>query len=696
MRRPPFGDIIVLALAAGLVAACRSSQPAACSPVQGDCGDVAAPPAPMVLGGIGGEAPPVPFTRADVEPRGTVVNTADGFTVNGTLSLRTHDGTLITFLGADAAVQFDESGRLRSISGTVEVPSPHERIAFGEPLRAEVGFFSGRFLNEHRNLGIRLRNDTDYFVFDIEKTMSMSIATGETGRDATKPLVVRNPTGQRTLLIVDYRDPMYYVYGQRDGLGALGTGWSRNGRIPFVPAHQVAGLGVFEGRSTRTGTIPFKKIFSVTGQLVDNSHTELHLSDADPFASTLRAGYQAGFNGALVLDLSLRDVVGLEIPIADASGGILGEGSSEGPFRGHAYARGMTSRDDSWWPAFIPARPITELDARARVESSGSFEVRLGGAYGWDLPGGRQTMEGAFELTDKAMTLAGAIRDGTVDLNLTGVVTARSTTVRIDPPPALIRAIDAAVNARVMAEIRDAETAWNDVQKATADHQFELSLRGVRQSIPGIVDVARQLMTANIAKALKEHEGTLYYGIVKQAVDDAARPYYQRLNALRTAAARQDDARTRAALESALRAVAANRTFRMTYTHRILGAPVYTVNVSQPILTDAQANVLLTAANNVRHIPATSSAMISMRQIYTRVPSRQIFEEVRDDIRDGRLVMREIEELGVVVPHRGRPTFNLYAVIGGRRYEAGAIEALTVAELAAKVTEPMIAALRTN
>jgi hypothetical protein len=74
-----------------------------------------------------------------------------------------------------------------------------------------------------------------------------------------------------------------------------------------------------------------------------------------------------------------------------------------------------------------------------------------------------------------------------------------------------------------------------------------------------------------------------------------------------------------------------------------------------------------------------------------------IFEQVRDDIQNGLLVMEDIGELGFVLPHAaGQRAFNLYAVIGGKRYEVGSIESLTVTALAAKLTDVMIAALMAN
>jgi len=617
--------------------------------------------------------------------------------VNGSLSLKTSEGSKVTFPGAVLDVRFDENGRLRSISGQVEIPSPHERIAFADPIRADVGVFTGRFLNEKRNLGILLKDDTDYFVFDFETALSMSIATGETGGGATKPVVVRRPSaGGRILMVVDYRDPMYYVYGAQDLLGAMGQGWSLHDRIPFVPKLAVAGLGAFDGGSTRTGTFPFKKIMSITGQLVDNHQTELHLSQEDPFASDLGAGYQAGFNGAVALDLFLKDIAGFEIPIASASGGVKAVASTQAGFNGFAFARGMTSRDDSWWPVFIPTRPVTELDAQTRVESNGTFQVYLGGEFGWELPNGRQTMSGSFDLTDQAMTLKGGIQDGAITLNVTGVVTTPSTRVFIEPPPALLAAISKTVNDQVGPQIAGAQKAYDDLVKATADYQFELSLRGVRTLIPGIVDVAKASIASGIAAGLPA-PNTIYYDFLLGIVNGYAQPYRDALDNLKARALQGDNATTRAALDAALRTVAANKFFTVNYTYYILGVAVYTVNFSRRILSDAQANQLIAAANNIQYIPATSNIMISMQQIYNQIPAREIFEQVRDDITNGLLVMEDIGEMGFVVLHGAAPhSFNLYAVIGGRHYELGPIPGLTVEVLAGMLVESMITSLRLN
>jgi hypothetical protein len=646
------------------------------------------PPPPSVLPATG-------VSRADLRTEGRVTQHADGFSVQGALHV-SRGAVQTTFANADVRVRFDASNRVTSISGKVQIPSPHERITFADPVRADVGFFKGKFLNEQRDLGIRLKDDTDYFVYDVATAFEMRVATGSTGAGAVKPVVVRAPIGGRILMVVDYTDPMYYVYGAHDLLGAAGIGWSHNGRIPFTPTHPVSGLGTFDGKNTRTGTFPVFKILSVTGQMVDNEYSEVHLSLQDPFSSNLRKGYQAGYNGDMALDLFLEDIVGFEIPIAGGSGGVWAEASMQNIFQGHAYASGKTSRDLSWWPAFIPARPVVGLDVQAMLKSNGDFKVGLAGEYGWQLPTGTHAMRGGFELTPSALTLKGAIQDGNVTLSITGRVTRDATTVFVVPPQQLLDAVSTKVNSELGTRIANAQRAYDNLKKATADYEFELSLRGLRSAIPAMVDVAKKGITDGINTELRKHSGTIYYNQLSSQAWAAAAPYYDALNRLRAAATdSRDNAQTRQAIEAALRGLAAKKIFRFTFTYKVLGVTVASVTVERRVLSDDNVAKILWAADHVKYIQATSDTRIRMQQIYDQIPDRQIFEQVRDDVQNGVIRMVNISELGMVYAHAPK-TVGVYAVIGGKRYELGSVNAFSVAALAAALPNAMIDALKSN
>jgi hypothetical protein len=639
------------------------------------------------------------LTRDDLEATGTVVETEDGFTVDGELTMRTSDAGDVTFANAELVVRHDEQGRVRSISGKAEIPSPHERIEFVDPVRADVGFFPGKWLNENRDLGIVLQEDTDYFVFDYETRLQMNIATGETGEDAVRPVSVKAPVGGRTLMVMDFADPMYYVYGQQDLLGNVGTGWSLNQRIPFRPSHPieaVSDFGAFDGGSILKGSVTIFKIVKVTGVSVDNEYTEVHMSTEDPLSSDLRAGYRMGSEGEAELDLGIKDMVGISLPLASASSGVWGEASIQDVFTGYYYTQGQTSEDLSWWPSFIPVKPANALAANAHVTSEGAFEVGLAGTYGWEFPDGLQTMGGVFNLSNDGMLLEGRVVSGDVEYALGGQVTEDETRVYFQPPDQLMDEIASTVNDEVLPRIEEAEAAWNDVQEATEDYEFELSLRGLREDIPAMIDHGRAQLSAGVAAAIAQQSGKAWESDFRSKITAADNVYHDQLTRLRNAATNAtDNATTRTVLERELRGMAARKIFTFNYSYRVLGVTVYSTTVTRRILSDTQANRLLQAADNVHRIGETSNIKVQMEQVYETVNDRELFEEVRDDLEDGLLRMAAIDELGFVVVHDDG-SFGLYAGIGGNRYELGTISALTIEELMQELPGAMIEALRRN
>ncbi len=632
-------------------------------------------------------------TRGSVSATGEVTQTQDGFTVDGELTMGLGDTSSVVFHNADVQVHFDASGRMTGMSGTVDIPSPHSRITFEKPIQAHVGMFSGRYLNEQANMPILLRDDTNYFVYDVTATYQMNIATGETGDDAVKPVVVRAPLGGRITMVVDYTDPMYFTYGALDLLGSSGVAWSLHHRLPFKPWNPVEDLGAFEGGTERVGSITIFKVLGVEGQLVENKSSEVHLLAEDPFSSSLGVGYQAGFNGNGSLDLFVKDVVGIDLPLASVSGGVWSELSTDDGFQGHLYARGRTTNDYSWWPTFIPARPVTTLDVHSFVKSDGQFDVALRGEYGWDFPAGRQSMIGEFDLSNEAFTLKGTMVAASDSLSVGGEVTRDATTLYVEPPQSLLDAVSQRVNSEVFSRIDEAQKAWENLQKATGDYEIELSLRGLRSSLPSIADKAKAELQKQVASAIAGQKGKVWYSDFKSHMNSAVAPYYRQLDELKAAASEINDTQaTRDRIEAALRGLAAKKIFSTTYKYKkpIVGT-LYSRKITVRIMSDDQAAKLIEAANNVKYIEETSDRRLSMQQIYDQVDDRALFERVRNDIEDGIIRIHGVEQLGVVIQHgRATPAFDLYVKIDGERHEAGSIEALTVAELAKKVAEIMI------
>jgi hypothetical protein len=500
-------------------------------------------------------------------------------------------------------------------------------------------------------------------------------------------------------MVVDYTDPMYYVYGEQDLLGAMGWGWSLNGRLPFVPERSVEGLGAFDGKNIRTGTFPIFKVFSVSGTTVDDKSTEVHLVTEDPFSSDLRASYQQGWNGQFELDLSIKDVLGLTIPVQDGSGGIFTEVSIEDVFAGHAYGVGETTDDFSWFPTFIPVKPASRLGVSAFVTQAGDFEVGLSGQYAWEFPSGVHGMAGSFAISDEAMELEGSLLEGDIVWTVGARVEKDQTTAYLEPPEQLMDALAVGVNDEVLGRIDEAQKAWEDLKRTTADYEFELSLRGIRTQLPAIVDAAKSGLASGIADELKKHQGKVYYSSLRSHLYAADDEYYALLDRLKAAARNAtDDRTTRSAIESALRSVAARKVFTTTYRYYdpVFGTLLYTRKVSRRIMSDSQAAKLIEAADNVWRIQETSSVKISMQQIYDEVDDKALFEGVRDDIQDGLVVIAEIGQLGFTYPHFGDGAFHAFAVIGGKRSDLGTIRGVTVAGYTTVLRDVMIDALTSN
>jgi hypothetical protein len=272
--------------------------------------------------------------------------------------------------------------------------------------------------------------------------------------------------------------------------------------------------------------------------------------------------------------------------------------------------------------------------------------------------------------------------------------------VAVGYPSTLFDAIGDRVNGDVLPKIDSAQNAWNDLQEATGEYEFELSLRGVRTQIPGIVASARKALNDGIEAELKPHRNKIYYGTLESQVKSRAKPYYDALNRLETEARRTtDNAASRRAIEAALRDVASRKIFTTTITIKapIIGTVLYSKTISRRIMSDANANKLLVAASHVPEITATSNRKISLQQIYDQVPDRQLFEQVRDDIRDGVIVIRGIEKLGFVFPHaEGLRSFNGFVVIDGQRYETEPLTGMTVKAWADVLWERMLDALKVN
>ena len=635
----------------------------AAAPVGESAGSPGASPVGQALGTI---------RRSQLRLTGDVTESATGTHVRGGVGI-TIGGHTVEFADADLVLAFTPDGGLRRMHGTARVPSPTERLQIAEPVRADVAFMSGRDLNATGLVPIPLHEQRDYFLFRVAARLQLGIATGPS--DVT-PLVFTPKPGGEVVFVLDLLDPMYYVHGVYDKLGvAMGIGWSMQDRIPFVPELPVENFGPFFGGTTRTGTFPVKKILSITGQIVENQTTEVHLTASDPLSSSLRSDYRMGFNGAASLHLDLKYAWSLEIPLSRASGGLRRTLSTTDGFRGNVWLRGATDPASDWWPTVLPVRPTSGLTTQAYLTTQGDFTVQMAGEFGWQLPFGRSAMVGAFDVSPQGMQVRGTVVAGRDSLSLVGSVTEAATAIGLQPPSWMGSAMRNATLQQVDARLAAARAALAHYERETANYELELSLRGLRSGIPAMARTVRTIVTRTIDNAADAHRGMPYHRALSNHLRDVAEPHLRRLDQLAARAAdMRDNDQTRRELEAALRAVLANPRFETTYRAKAGPITIKTVHIARTILTGDQQTALRRAADNVRHIKPASDRTLAARTLWKSFPTEAVFAEVRGRIERGTAIIPAVTEYGFTIHHRGTGGFSLYAIMNGTRHELGLID----------------------
>jgi hypothetical protein len=318
------------------------------------------------------------------------------------------------------------------------------------------------------------------------------------------------------------------------------------------------------------------------------------------------------------------------------------------------------------------------------------FDLLLQGEFGIGVHGDPQKLVGEFHATADSLTAAGAVVTGATTYLLKGRIEPSQTTVSVVPPPQLLDRISGAVNAEIDQSIAEAEQAWQDLQEATANYEFELSLRGLRGVLPTVVDVAKREVARNIDAQLDRHRGAVYYNSLRSFMYASDDKYYAALDNLKARAqATQDSDAWRAAIAAALRTAAGYEWFDETYRYVVLGQTLATVRIQVRILSEAQTAQMLEAADNARYIKESWDVKVRAQEIYDQIPSREVFERVRDDIRDGVVMIPAITEIGYTQPHLS-PEIAIFAMIGGTRHEIADANLFDLAAMSAAIADKVV------
>ena len=295
------------------------------------------------------------LTKNSLKAEGTVTETDDGMTVDGKLTITTPEEEKIVLDDADITIEYNKDGTIKKMEGTSKVPSPTDYMEFTEPVQADLGYYSGKFLNDNWDLDILLVDDRFYLAFKIAVALELKVGANS-DPNATKPLSIKPPVGGHILYIFDYTDPFYFYSAAQDALGSMCFGESFEGNIPYVPIQPVEQIVTFDGSSVRCGSFPVFQVIDVSGTLIQGTEFNVELVEENPFPLNFSAGYAAGINGAFDLTLPISSWISFSIPLGEASAAITVEGGTSG-VKAQAFINGLAKPDNSWWPEFIPVKP---------------------------------------------------------------------------------------------------------------------------------------------------------------------------------------------------------------------------------------------------------------------------------------------------------------------------------------------------
>ncbi|MEO2052971.1 MAG: hypothetical protein ABGX00_14535 [Allomuricauda sp.] len=672
------------------------------------------------------------ITKDDLTPEGTVTETTNGYLVEGSLTMKTEDETIV-FAEADLDVQFNEDGTLKSISGTSEIPAPSNYFEFETPVQADIGFFTGKFLNENRDFEIQLVDERSYFVFAISVGLELKLGAND-DPDAYKPLSIEAPVGGHITFIADYTDPMFFFSlggdalggnddsggngdgnGGNDGnsshnkLASVSFGGSFGSNFMYVPTNPVQGNVVsFQANQVTGGTVSFFKVLEATGMYYQNRGFNADLNFDEPMESNFGANYRAGINGQLDLSMEITSFISFGFPIGSGSAAVVAEASTNDGIVAKAFINGLVDPDLSWWPDFIPLKPDGDLNAYGFVEQTGNFDIGMSGSFVIEMPTGDQGMEGSVRGTPDAFTMEGEVYSGDDVWGASAVFTTNETKCVATTPNNFTDGISETVTSQIDAAIETTEKAIQDLEDAEAQYELELSLRGLRAALPGIIDRAQTAIDDAVAAGLASGRSTINSYLsdnnrilcsdnLSGQIDAVVRGHRNALTRLRNAVSESNDNETtRTELEAALRNLASldriNRTFSVTiiHGHATFGCgSLWTmtasrnVTINETILTSDQKAQLLEAADNVKYIAEADGIRIEAQDILDQLPTVAELEALRDTVEACvQELTNGIGGAGFVYNHDTK-AFTHFVIINGEEKEVGSFNIFDKNELIA-------------
>lgn len=651
---------------------------------------------------------PERLARANFMPMGDVIPNADGYESVGDLVVETSEFTQ-EFRNATLTLIFDENDELDVLNGETDLPLQiSDNVAVNGNVRAVVETLTGREINEDTDFGIRLMDDTKYFVFYIGTSFDITI-TDRSDPTQQETFTLETPAGGEILMITDPTDTFLYDYSSTPLVGARGTGSSDNGLIPFEPVLDFIQLDSFTGHQLEKGSIglgfKYVDLFQLTGTGVFKNSTFADINFDDVFESDFE--YRGGLNGDLDFALSILGFGLFSFDLVEASATL------DVGFDRQQLAMAMKIEPgEVLFPAAYRIGAAGSLSGSGYLNGDSEYGIFLEGAWSSELP--EASIQGLLSLENDVVTMTGTVDEGGPSLSISLELANDQTVGRVEFPESFSSNINNTVSAELDRRIAEVEQLIADLEQATADYEFEVSLRGLRETLPAMMDAAVATLNGIPAAARSDAESrTLSYMsntcvsilVGSVCLDDVAdegaiagnagNEAFNRsaaaivapraaMNELKLRAQEADDESLRAALQAALDAAYANRTVSISASYAYtFGTPfntrytVYNRSWTETVLSPSNAAAINTASQNVYRIQETSDIVISTQEILDRAPTREAIEAVKAEVDDATADIPTVDGLGYTASNN---QYTAFITIDGEDIET-AINVLSPSEV---------------
>ncbi len=650
---------------------------------------------------------PKTLSKQDIATVGTEVATPvselqdpnnSGFTATGTVTIDVN-GIQRKHEQADLKFEFDKDDNLISMSGNALIPpAVSDYFTLNGTTTARIGLYRGSEINAEPLFGVQLQDEFYYFVYYLAVAVEAELGDRNGGAGSTISLSL--PASGEILLISDPMDTFYYYYASTFA-GSKGYGESDKGLIPFKPIENFASLDSFNGHRLEKDAmsigIKIFDLFEIVGTRVTKQSQFSDIDWLEPLNSAIE--FKAGANGVGKLALSVFGVGFFEFNLAQVSATF-----DVGLDRQQMAMQMTVEPDVSWQPDWFSIIPNTQIIGNWMVNGDGTFSALLSGEYRSTLP--QATMTGSITLNNNGAIFESSIPDNDMPITVRASFLKPSTIYEIFAQRDASASIKSDINNAFDRLVAEKTQAYQDYQQSIADYDFEVSLRGIRTSLPVIADKAILILKAlpaevgqtaytetyNTIKSKQVCVGAVVRGTCvgsyqpsdsrigsyartarNQARDRTTTkivPYVNAMNELKKRALQADAEQLRQALEDSLRGAYARRNYTDNITVSFTVTEVdyqysYTKPVNEPILTNSQSSSILSAANNVYRIQETSDTRIRLGDYYDQIPLEEKINQARAEVNANLDQLPTFEKAGMTVTGS---KMTAYIRLGGTDY----------------------------